>query len=80
MGSFISSYGNTYILVEIDYVSNWVEVVAIPKNEARSVVAFLKNNIFTRFGTPRAIISYGDRISAIRSLILCLKSMVSLTK
>ncbi|XP_070004298.1 uncharacterized protein [Nicotiana sylvestris] len=28
-------------------------------NEARSVVTFLKKNIFTRFGTPRAIISDG---------------------
>ncbi|XP_070057467.1 uncharacterized protein [Nicotiana tomentosiformis] len=33
--------------------------VALPNNEARSVVAFLKKNIFTRFGTPRAIISDG---------------------
>ncbi|XP_070047367.1 uncharacterized protein [Nicotiana tomentosiformis] len=36
-----------------------VEAVALPNNEARSVVAFLKKNIFTRFGTPRAIIIDG---------------------
>ncbi|XP_070008634.1 uncharacterized protein [Nicotiana sylvestris] len=54
MGPFVSSCGNTYILVAVDYVSKWVEVVALPKNEAWSVVAFLKKNIFTRFGTPRA--------------------------
>ncbi|XP_070014998.1 uncharacterized protein [Nicotiana sylvestris] len=34
-------------------------VVAFPNNEARSVVSFLKKRIFTRFGTPRAIISDG---------------------
>ncbi|XP_070019878.1 uncharacterized protein [Nicotiana sylvestris] len=33
--------------------------MALPNNEAQSVVAFLKKNIFTRFGTPRAIISDG---------------------
>lgn len=55
----MSSCGNTYILVVMDYVSKWVEVVALPNNKARSVVAFLKKNIFTRFGTPRAIISDG---------------------
>ncbi|XP_070008311.1 uncharacterized protein [Nicotiana sylvestris] len=43
----------------VDYVSKWVEAVALPNNEVRSVVAFLKKNIFTRFGTPRAIISDG---------------------
>ncbi|XP_070010991.1 uncharacterized protein [Nicotiana sylvestris] len=59
MGTFVSSYGNTYILVSVDYVSKWFEVAASPNNEARSVVAFLKKNIFTRFGSPRAIISDG---------------------
>ncbi|XP_070026109.1 uncharacterized protein [Nicotiana sylvestris] len=59
MGPFISSYGNTYILVAVDYVSKRVEVVTLPNNEARSVVAFLKKSIFTRFGTPRAINSDG---------------------
>ena len=59
MGPFVSSCGNTYILVAVDYVSKWVEAVALPNNEARSVVAFLKKSIFTRFGTPRAIISDG---------------------
>ncbi|XP_070007491.1 uncharacterized protein [Nicotiana sylvestris] len=57
MGPFVSLCGNTYILVAVDYVSKWVEMVALPNNEARSVVAFLKKNIFTRFGTPMAIIS-----------------------
>ncbi|XP_070050266.1 uncharacterized protein [Nicotiana tomentosiformis] len=37
--------------------NNLVEVVSLSNNEARSVVAFLKRNILTRFGTPRAIIS-----------------------
>ncbi|XP_070049207.1 uncharacterized protein [Nicotiana tomentosiformis] len=59
MGPFVSSCENTYILVAGDYVSKWVEAVAFPNNEARSVLAFLKKNIFTRFGTPRAIISDG---------------------
>ncbi|XP_059294423.1 uncharacterized protein LOC132047389 [Lycium ferocissimum] len=33
--------------------------MALPNNEAKSVMGFLKKNIFTRFGTPRAIISDG---------------------
>ena len=57
MGPFPPSYGNLYILVAVDYVSKWVEAVALPNNEAKSVVKFVKKNIFTRFGVPRTIIS-----------------------
>ncbi|XP_070033016.1 uncharacterized protein [Nicotiana tomentosiformis] len=45
--------------IAVDYVSKWVEAIVLPNNEARSVVAFLKKNIFTGFGIPRAIISDG---------------------
>ncbi|XP_070030003.1 uncharacterized protein [Nicotiana sylvestris] len=48
MGPFVSSYGMTYILVAVDYVSKWVEAIVLPNNEARSMTAFLKKNIFTR--------------------------------
>ncbi|XP_070026425.1 uncharacterized protein [Nicotiana sylvestris] len=59
MGPFASSFGNKYILVVVDYVSKWVEATTLPTNDARVVVGFLKKNIFTHFGTPRAIISDG---------------------
>ncbi|GKE49204.1 reverse transcriptase domain-containing protein [Tanacetum coccineum] len=51
MGSFPSSRGNRYILVAVDYVSKWVEAKALPTNDARVVVKFLKQ-LFSRFGTP----------------------------
>ncbi|GKD80434.1 reverse transcriptase domain-containing protein [Tanacetum coccineum] len=56
MGPFLSSRGNKYILVVVDYLSKWVEAKALPTNDARVVVKFLKS-IFARFGTPRPIIS-----------------------
>ncbi|XP_070017607.1 uncharacterized protein [Nicotiana sylvestris] len=59
IGLFVSSCRSAYSLVAVDYVSKWVETAALPNNEARSVVTFLKKNIFTRFGTPKAIISDG---------------------
>ena len=60
MGPFLKSCGNEYILV-VDYVSKWVEVVALPTNDARIVIKFLKKHIFTRFGTPRALIRNGGK-------------------
>nr|GEX84624.1 reverse transcriptase domain-containing protein [Tanacetum cinerariifolium] len=56
MGPFPSSRGNKYILVAVDYLSKWVEVKALPTNDARIVVKFLKF-LFARFRSPRAIIS-----------------------
>ncbi|GKA99967.1 reverse transcriptase domain-containing protein [Tanacetum coccineum] len=56
MGPFPSSRGNKYILVAVNYLSKWVEAKALPTNDARVVCRFLKY-LFTRFGTPRAIIS-----------------------
>nr|GEY69400.1 reverse transcriptase domain-containing protein [Tanacetum cinerariifolium] len=56
MGPFPSSKGNKYILLAVDYLSKWVEAKALPTNDARVVVKFLKS-LFARFGTAFAIIS-----------------------
>ena len=56
MGPFPNSNRNLYILVAVDYVSKWPEAQALPTNDARVVLAFLKR-LFARFGTPKALIS-----------------------
>ena len=59
MGPFPSSFNNQYILLAVNYITKWVEVIASPINDSRVVAKFLKRNIFTRFGVPRAIINDG---------------------
>ncbi|GJU21972.1 reverse transcriptase domain-containing protein [Tanacetum coccineum] len=56
MGAFPQSRGNKYILVAVDYVSKWVEAQALPMNDVRLVVMFLRS-LFARFGVPKALIS-----------------------
>ena len=56
MGPVPNSFGNQYILVAVDYVSKWVEAIPSRTNDNRVVIKFLKENIFSRFGIPRAII------------------------
>ncbi|GKA16687.1 reverse transcriptase domain-containing protein, partial [Tanacetum coccineum] len=56
----------------VDYLSKWVEAKALPTNDARVVVKFFKS-LFTRFETPRAIISdsgtyfYNDHFAKVTS-------------
>ncbi|XP_049381222.1 uncharacterized protein LOC125845730 [Solanum stenotomum] len=40
MGPFVSSYGQKYILVSIDYVSKWVKAVALPENDGKMLLGF----------------------------------------
>ena len=43
----------------VDYVSKWVEVIPYKLADHKVVLKFLKENIFSRFGVPKAIISDG---------------------
>ena len=59
MGPFPYYFGHQYILVAVDYVSKWVEAILYRINDHKVVIKFSKSNIISRFGFPRAIISYG---------------------
>ena len=56
MGPFPPSDNNLYILLAVDYVSKWVEAIPTRTNDAKVVAQFLRSHIFSRFGTPRALI------------------------
>ena len=59
MGPFTPSEGKEYIFVAVDCVSKWVKAILTRTNDHRVVNKFIVNNIFSRFGCPRAIISDG---------------------
>ena len=43
----------------VDYVSKWVEAIPCKTSYHRVVHKFLKENVFSRFGVPKAIIKEG---------------------
>ena len=73
MGPFPPSFGFLYILISIDYVSKQIEAIPSRNNDHKTVIKFLKENILSQFGIPRAMINDGG-------IHLCNKSFESLMK
>ena len=42
MGPFPSSFGNTYILLAVEYVYKWIEIVTTVKDDGQTVIRLLK--------------------------------------
>nr|GEX01481.1 reverse transcriptase domain-containing protein [Tanacetum cinerariifolium] len=55
-GHYGANYTAKKVFDSVDYLSKWVEAKALPTNDARVIVKFLKS-LFSWFGTPKAIIS-----------------------
>ena len=70
MGLFPLSYGHKYMLLAVDYMSKWVEAIPTITCDAKVVLHFIRSNIFSRFGTPRAVIN--DEGSHFCNKLLCI--------
>jgi hypothetical protein len=58
LGPFpISSAQAKWIIVEVDYFTNWVEVEPVSGISADQVIKFYLNKIICRFGLPKYIVS-----------------------
>ena len=53
MGPFLKSKNCEYILVVVDYVSKWVEVMPCKAADARNSKKMFEETIFLRFEIPR---------------------------
>jgi hypothetical protein len=74
MGPFPKSKNCEYILVVVDYVSKWVEVMPCKKADSRHSRKMFEEIIFPRFGVPRMVISDGGTHFIDKRFHLYLKS------
>uniref|UniRef100_A0A1B0GHP0 RNA-directed DNA polymerase n=2 Tax=Lutzomyia longipalpis TaxID=7200 RepID=A0A1B0GHP0_LUTLO len=51
----ITTRGNRYILVAMDYFSKWPEILPIPDQTAETVARALVEQVFSRYGVPQLI-------------------------
>ena len=47
-----STQGNMYVLAVTDYFSKWVEIFAIPDQNAVTCARIILNEVIARFGFP----------------------------
>ena len=57
MDHFLHHIATCTFFLAVDSVSKWVEAIPTRTNDAKVVTQFLRSNIFSRFGTPRALIT-----------------------
>lgn len=52
-----SSRGMAYIVVATEYLTKWTEAKAVRTNDAKNAAIFLFENVITRFGVPKILVS-----------------------
>ena len=54
-----NSRQKSYILVCTNYMTKWVEVVALVRANNQDITDFMYREIFTRFGVPKEVVTNG---------------------
>lgn len=58
MGPYTPSHrGNKYLIVTSDLCSKWVEAKPVRQASTQAILAFLENEVFTRFGYPAVLVT-----------------------
>ena len=75
MGPFPASNGYTHILVDVDYITKWVEAIP-PSSADHNTSSKIKEFIFPRFGVPRYLMTDGGSHLFMVPFVKCLLSMM----
>ena len=52
-----SDGGHHHIIVDVDYFTKWVEAMPTIKSDGETATHFVFNQIITRFGIPRELVT-----------------------
>ena len=52
-----SAGGHHHIIVAVDYFTKWVEAMPTVKSDCEIAALFVFNQIFTRFGIPKELVT-----------------------
>ena len=77
MVSFSSSNRYTHILVDVDYVTKWVEAIPTSSVDHTTSIKMLKEVIFPRFGVPRYFMTNGGSHFIHGAFVKCFVNMMS---
>lgn len=75
MGKFPQSFGNLYILMVVDYVSQWIEAVPTLTNDAKVVTKFLIKKYFLDMARLEKSLVMREPTFAINCLKILWKNM-----
>ena len=50
-----TSRGTKYILVMVEHLSKWIELVALPQNSSELIAAVFLDRVLARFGAPAEV-------------------------
>jgi hypothetical protein len=53
----VTPRGAKYVLVMVDHLSKWIELVVPPQNSAELAVAICLDRVLARFGTPTEVLT-----------------------
>jgi hypothetical protein len=79
MGPFLKSKNSEYILVEVDYVSKWVEVMPCRATDSKISNKIFEEVTFPRFRVPRIVIMMEALTLLTRTFTSTWKNMGSVT-
>ena len=63
MGPYLlTRAGNRYIVVVTDMMSRWVEAKAVRKADADTIIRYLEEEVFPRWGYPEALLTDNGKL------------------
>ena len=64
----VTTNGNKYIIVATEYLTKWVEAIAVPDTKATTTAQFIYNEIVCRHGCPKEILT--DRATSFKNELI----------